>query len=563
MSERNKPEENKDNKDDSNRSKGERARDRAAQKGGEAVAKKAIQGSASKAAGAAAQTGAKKAVAGKAAAVAGGKGPTSAVGAVGKDAVEAGRSLERGDVAEAGSSAVRGGATIAAAVAGSPILGSIVSSALNTRIGRKLTKGIVWVILGVLLLIMIMFGLAASAAMSTISNVFATQSRQLVCVDSSNGGGIAVSDPAKLNRASTITAKAFEMGLGREGAVIGVMTALAESDLNIDAMDPLQPDDTPLPMQTIGVFQQMPYYWANEYWPAGTSEGDANFNFNSDEYYSEARRAILDVEYASKKFYEQFESNSELSGGKWKDMMPWDVSQTIQYSIFNDGSNYAARMSAAKSTVATVIARQPELFGDTDPGTTVAESDSGDDFDTVSVSNNPCGNQNGTYAGWAGYTQPSTGGGSFTDGPVIYPNTEKALERAYSYVGNAHLACSDGMCYRKCDHLAGDIWGYADYSGYRTAKTHWFTAVGQGIANPGDRTPPIGALLFWDTGSAGHVATYVGDGMVVSNWSNGPQGPNVYLIPVEAFEEEWGAPYYGWADPVFRGGEPGSALDDN
>jgi hypothetical protein len=50
--------------------------------------------------------------------------------------------------------------------------------------------------------------------------------------------------------------------------------------------------------------------------------------------------------------------------------------------------------------------------------------------------------------------------------------------------------------------------------------------------------------------------------MVVSNWSNGPQGPNVYLMPVETFEQDWGAPYFGWADPVFRGGEPGSALDD-
>lgn len=511
------------------------------------------------AAGRAAGEAVKKKLADKAAgAVAGGTtGVSGVASSVGKNAAEAAQNLQKGDVAEAGSAALRGGATAAAAFMGSPILGSVVSSVLNTRAGRSFTKFIVWIIIGVLFLVLSLAALAITSATASITAVLSGQSSRIACVDP-NGGGIPVSDREKLNVATGVVNKAYELGLGREGAVIGVMTALAESDLRNDVSDILQSPDTPRPLKSIGIFQQMPFYWANEFWPAGTEEGSSAFN--DSRYFYPAKDAILDVKYSSAKFYEKFETDPKLSNGKWRSMQPWDVAQRIQVSIFNDGSNYAARLGTARSTVATIIAQDPARYSEPVYQTPNLAAENAE-LAASGLVENPCGGS-GVYVGWAGYTLPNDGSGLFTDGPVVYPNTEKAVQRAKKYVGNAHLACSDGMCYRLCDHLAGDIWGYEDYSGYKSAKTHWYTALQTGVANPGNRTPPIGALLFWDTGKSGHVATYVGDGMVVSNMNSGANGPNVYLVPASLFEEQWGAPYLGWADPIFRGGAPGSALED-
>lgn len=146
---------------------------------------------------------------------------------------------------------------------------------------------------------------------------------------------------------------------------------------------------------------------------------------------------------------------------------------------------------------------------------------------------------------------------TFTTSAELIPNSTKAIARAMAFVGNAKLACEDGQCYQLCDHLAGDIWGYTESSGYYSAKTHWATAVSQGIAHPGDKNPPLGALLFFDNNPEyGHVATYVGNGMVVSNWQGSPHGNNVYLMHADAT-----AGYLGWAYPVFHNGEIGEKLN--
>lgn len=148
---------------------------------------------------------------------------------------------------------------------------------------------------------------------------------------------------------------------------------------------------------------------------------------------------------------------------------------------------------------------------------------------------------------------------TFTGGEWIYPQTSSAMYRAISSVGNAIRVCVDGKCFNKCDHLAGDIWGYEYASGYLSAATHWATAKRQGIARTNDREPPLGALLFWDTGRVfGHVATYIGNGMVVTN-SGGEYGSDIYIAYADAYET-YGWKYLGWADPVFFNEDPGSAL---
>lgn len=154
---------------------------------------------------------------------------------------------------------------------------------------------------------------------------------------------------------------------------------------------------------------------------------------------------------------------------------------------------------------------------------------------------------------------PYAGEITFRGGEWVYPNTAEAMQRAISSVGDAVSVCVDGKCYNKCDHLAGDIWGYEVASGYLSAATHWATAKRQGIARYEDKEPPLGALLFWDTGRPfGHVATYIGNGLVVTN-SGGEYGSDVYVAYADAYDK-YGWKYLGWADPVFFGEEPGSAL---
>lgn len=151
------------------------------------------------------------------------------------------------------------------------------------------------------------------------------------------------------------------------------------------------------------------------------------------------------------------------------------------------------------------------------------------------------------------YIIPGRGETSFKDAG-IWDQGEHAVDRAMSYVGHAERACDDGYCYQLCDYLAGFIRGYTN-SGYNTAYDHWKVMVEQGLAHPGDRNVPIGATVFWyaGEGAAGHIATYVGDGMVVGNISGGPGGPNVYLHQADAPEYWDGYTYLGWSEPVFRG----------
>lgn len=157
------------------------------------------------------------------------------------------------------------------------------------------------------------------------------------------------------------------------------------------------------------------------------------------------------------------------------------------------------------------------------------------------------------------YINNYSGDITFTGGQIVFPNTHTAISRAFSSVGDALSVCQDGKCFNKCDHLAGDIWGYEEASGYYSAMTHWETAVSQGIAKFDDKEPPLGALLFWETGRPfGHVATYIGNGMVVTN-AGGEYGSNVYIYYADWYDLV-GYEYLGWAPPVFFGEEPGSAL---
>ena len=120
--------------------------------------------------------------------------------------------------------------------------------------------------------------------------------------------------------------------------------------------------------------------------------------------------------------------------------------------------------------------------------------------------------------------------------------------------------------YNRCDRLACRAYGYAN-SGYESASVHWARMLAIGHARPGDRCPPLGAFVYWATGSpAGHIALVVQTDpgcdpariKVVTNdaldHATGFTG-GVYLVTLAQIEtgfmsRTW---YRGWSDPVCAG----------
>jgi hypothetical protein len=393
-------------------------------------------------------------------------------------------------------------------------------------------------------------------------------------------GGLPITDPAQKAEAIKIIQQAKAKNLNPDAALAGLVASLAASNLTA-----VTPSD-PTPLSKIGVFGFAPFEWAPQFW-TGVSYGSPEF-YDADRL-ANAIAFLENTDNSAKLFFDSFNTQSELRNGQWRERSSWEVAKLARESrnrdysnsqrpntetqedptaqdgiapeeILSEGGDESSGWNNNEYSTATYAAQGPRAVSSLftlayeNPGWLQDSPEFWKDFQFNKI------NQ-GLVLGIGAFSLAPPEERFFFDGPVIYPKTNLAVERAMLFVGNANLACNDGKCYRLCDHLAGDIWGYWDYSGYRDAKYHWAVAISQGIAKPGGRMPPIGALLFWDTGPQGHVATYVGNGMVVSNLSNGgDKGANVYLVPAEYFENNWGSPYLGWADPVFRGQKPGSAL---
>jgi hypothetical protein len=139
-----------------------------------------------------------------------------------------------------------------------------------------------------------------------------------------DGSGLNLS-AEQLSNAKTIINVAFTRGLGIQGAVIGVMTAITESTLNnVNHGDTMGPSSR-------GLFQQMPQYW-------GPVE------------------VIMDPAGAAGLFYDAL---VKIDG--WQSMEPWVAAQKVQQSEFSDGSNYRSNLSWAQEIVS-------KLTGGTVPG---------------------------------------------------------------------------------------------------------------------------------------------------------------------------------------------------
>lgn len=101
-----------------------------------------------------------------------------------------------------------------------------------------------------------------------------------------------------------------------------------------------------------------------------------------------------------------------------------------------------------------------------------------------------------------------------------------------------------GGYHNGCLRLADDAYGIRS-GRTSTALRQWYRARKAGFGHT-NRMAPIGAQLFWRTSNpAGHVATYVGRGLVVTNMPGG----RVKMVPWRTLDR-WG-PYLGWAEPYY------------
>jgi hypothetical protein len=120
--------------------------------------------------------------------------------------------------------------------------------------------------------------------------------------------------------------------------------------------------------------------------------------------------------------------------------------------------------------------------------------------------------------------------------------------------------------HRLCDRLVCRAYGYAN-SGYPSAAAHWAAMAQAGLAHPGDRCPPPGAFMFWDTGpnQPGHVALVISragcDPNRITAVSNdvldtavGNRG-GIYHVTLARLESGFVQPgrYLGWSPPVCAG----------
>ncbi|MGB8382980.1 MAG: NlpC/P60 family protein [Dermatophilaceae bacterium] len=109
-----------------------------------------------------------------------------------------------------------------------------------------------------------------------------------------------------------------------------------------------------------------------------------------------------------------------------------------------------------------------------------------------------------------------------------------------------------GGWYRRCLAFVAQAYGWA-FSGTQYALDQYTSVMPTGMRHDGDRNPAPGALLFWSTsGRAGHVALYLGAGMVASN--DITTTGQISVVPATDIETKWGATYLGWSAPYFPGG---------
>lgn len=327
--------------------------------------------------------------------------------------------------------------------------------------------------------------------MSRASNISALTSMRVPMVSLSDinanpGQYDLVSDPTmradQIKNAKTIIGMAKTVGFNKEGAVIGIMTSMAETNLrNLHHGDAAGPDSK-------GLFQQR----TTMGW--GTAE------------------QVTNPAYAAQAFFLGTKDNPALqSVSGWKDMDPWMAAQKVQRSAFSDGRNYHDKYDAAMGLV-------DALYESSDP--------------VPAIAGGPALEPDGSADTTTSTSGCSTSGGDGTIGAVAKGDTYPARNESYSRTDAGYaVQCADnvaGGCRGECVDWAA--WKLVEYTGtYGTHKVSGMgnggdwgaNAKGKGIAV--DMNPVAGDAVYWlpgvgGAGGYGHVGTVQavnGDGSVV------------------------------------------------
>ncbi len=369
--------------------------------------------------------------------------------------------------------------------------------------------------------------------------------------------GTVIADANQDKIAQTIIGIAKTDNVGQKGALIGLMVGLAESSLRILANSNVPISKTNPAKQgighdhdSVGVFQQRPSTdWSTfATGPAADSNKAAVFQLMEPAYSAEA---FFGSPAGSK-------PPSALSHGlqnvsNWQGISPWVAAQRVQGSTSGDGSNYRDQMDKANGLLAK--------FWNSSPAIPLPVPLSG---------GSASGTDNGV--GCSSSDVGLTGGsGKFTDSTTLtLTDSAKMVARAKkladltSSLFKGTCGTHPADCSHLCDYLSGVAWGYKN-SGYNTALEHWGAMKSSGHAHPGDRNPPVGALLFYSTGNpAGHIATYLGGNLILSNDVGDPKSGHLggaYIVPASAMEAgPWRLKYLGWSDDIFNGGRLTGSL---
>lgn len=381
-----------------------------------------------------------------------------------------------------------------------------------------------------------------------------------VCSDSSSTAPTTaiVTNKSQEEHAKTVIGIAKTNGLGKQGAVIGLMTALAESGLRVLANSNVKvslsnpnKEGTGSNGNSVGIMQQQPQYnWST------IDNGDSALTNK------EAVWQLMDPAYAAEAFFGSprgSKAPDALSKGlqnkaNWQELDPWAAAQLVQGSAFGDGSNYKAQLGAARTLV-------EKLWDESAPVPLPVPFDGNNKATSDSV------NASATCNGTTTSTDLGVGKGKFTDdASTSFPGVEKALARAQEIAKLGALwkqVCAGNdngpNCYGWCDHMAAEVWNHPA-SGYESALVHWFNMVSGGYAHPDSRKVPVGALLFYSGSSRyGHAAVYLGNNKVAStdvlDGKSGVTG-GFYIADAAALETgPWHLTYLGWSTPVFGDGK--------
>ncbi|WP_141753962.1 NlpC/P60 family protein [Streptomyces subrutilus] len=317
----------------------------------------------------------------------------------------------------------------------------------------------------------------------------------------------------QIANAKIINEEAVKAQLPGRGTLVAMMISLQESTLiNLDHGD----------RDSVGLFQQRP----------STGWG--------------TREQILDPHYSSRMFFLGAQDDGDPPGlvsvKGWENLDIVTIVRRVQrpderYIGLYAGQETEARRIATEAGIDLTRGGNPGGVQPTASGTGVP----GGGLSPADRCKKP-GEDPGT----------DPGKGGFHDSAAPWPSEVKNPRSTADAIAWARREAESGNknWYRKCLAFVAVAYGW-NSSGTPYAIDHFYVAPSS--MRHHDRNPPPGALLYWRTNSrAGHVAIYLGDGMIASNDIREPG--RISVVPAAEIESKWGSEYEGWAPPYFPNG---------